>query len=152
MDVIDVKRELSSPTTDLDNVIVDPNGNTLMGSLADDEGRGSDEGEENFDASVGGGMIGENRKCPPADSDDSSSDDVVVAEVFDPQHQQQHRHRREDLVRASRDVDLPLASIEKALNRMTDAVANIQNTQDMLPGSSFVQKRVIYKMSRDQNL
>ena len=92
MVVVDVKQEIAS---DLD---VDPNGNTLLGSLVDADGRG-------------GGGDG-SRKCVESDDSDFAE---IIEEV----------QSREEL---------PLNSIEKALNRMANSVANPPTGQELTPG------------------
>ena len=104
--VVDVKQEIIAA----DFEAVDPNGNTLLGSLADVEGRGGGEGGGGDDGR-GGRKSGE-------------SDDSDIAEIIEEVH---HATREE----------LPLSSIEKALNRMTNTVAGAQSGQDVIPGTEW---------------
>ena len=107
MVVVDVKQEIIAA----DFEAVDPNGNTLLGSLADVEGRGGGEGGGGDDGRGGGRKSGE-------------SDDSDIAEIIEEVH---HATREE----------LPLSSIEKALNRMTNTVAGAQSGQDVIPGTEW---------------
>ena len=122
MVIIDVKQEaltgdLTEPTA---GVVVDPNGNTLLESLVDAEGRRGGVGAGGgVGGGGGGGGDGGSRKSGPDSSDDSDFAEIVE-EV-------------QSAVASSRAGDeLPLSSLEKALNRVTNSA--VAHPNDVIAG------------------
>ena len=117
--IIDVKQEaltgdLTEPTA---GVVVDPNGNTLLESLVDAEGRRGGVGAGGGVGGGGGGDGGSRKSGPESDDSDFAE---IVEEV-------------QSAVASSRAGDeLPLSSLEKALNRVTNSA--VAHPNDVIAG------------------